>query len=55
MSLKDPPKFSGYLFIASGVAYFVASVIGKQAAPAVLGAIFIALGAEALRKASGRN
>lgn len=50
MAIKAQSKLSGYLLIAAGIMFFVASLSSGQSTFTVLGIVFVILGIAALRK-----
>ena len=50
MSLKPRSRRSGYALIAVGIAFFIMAITGDRAAFYGIGAVFLVLGAVALRK-----
>ncbi|WP_438862296.1 hypothetical protein [Neptunicella sp.] len=52
MQTVNKSKKSGYLFIASGVAFFAAAILGEQLSFYGIGLMFVILGSAFIHKAS---
>ncbi len=55
MKIKSNKKAGGYLFIASGVTFFISSILADQIAFTGVGAAFIAIGAAYIKQAKNNT